>query len=132
MAKGTKRKDFLWYLLIAAVAFPLVPLFDHLGRPELERPAYFELMLVLLVIKVCQDVRGRLWFWITMIVIVALHVPLLMFTARRLVGTPLAEMIGFGILDITVIFTIVRAIERLIGAKDASVPAVPENTKPQS
>jgi hypothetical protein len=34
VAKGTQFKDFLWYLVIAAVAFPLVPLFDHLGRPD--------------------------------------------------------------------------------------------------
>jgi|SRR5580700_3239225 hypothetical protein len=131
MAKGTQRKDFLWYLVIAAVAFPLVPLFDHLGRPELERPAYFELMLILLAIKVCRDLRGRLWFWITITAIAALHVPLLMLTAHRLVGAPLAEIFVFGILDITVIFSIVRVIERVIGGKDPSVSAVSENPKSQ-
>ena len=117
MAKGTQFKDFLWYLLIATAAFPLVPLFDHLRRPEFERPAYFALMLILLVIKVCRDLRGLLWFWIAIIAIAAAHVPLLMLTARRLSGAPLAEMFVFGIVDIAVIFAFVRVIERLVGSK---------------
>lgn len=82
MAKGTQLKDFLWYIVIIVVAFPMVPLFDHLGRPEFERPAYFALGLILLVVKVCRDLRGQLWFWITIIAIAALHVPLLMLTGR--------------------------------------------------
>jgi hypothetical protein len=88
-------------------------------------------MLILLAIKVCRDLRGRLWFWITITAIAGLHVPLLMPTAHRLVGAPLAEMFVFGILDITVIFSIVRVIERVIGGKDPSVSAVSENPQSQ-
>ncbi len=129
MAKGTQFRDFLWYVAIAAAAFPLVPLFDHLGRPEFERPAYFALMLILLVIKVCRDLRGRLWFWIATIAIAALHLPLLMVTAQRLRGVPLAEMFLFGIMDITVIFTILRLIERMIGNKTRDVGPASESSR---
>jgi hypothetical protein len=122
MAKGTKPKDFLWYLIIAIVAFPMVPLFNYLGRPEFERPASFAVGLILLVIKVCRDVRGRLWFWITITAIAAIHVPLLMFTAKGLTEAPFAEMLLLGIVDIIVIFTVVRFIERLIGNHDAPLP----------
>ncbi len=101
----------------------MVLLFDHLGKPEFERPAYFELMLLLLVVKVCRDVRGRLWFWITIIAIAVLHVPLLMLTAQRLIGAPLAEMFVFGVVDVAVIFAVIRLIERLIGSKTEPVAA---------
>jgi len=125
MAKGTQFKDFLWYAVIAILAFPMVPLFDHLGRPEFERPAYFVLMLMMLTIKVCRDLRGRLWFWITIIAITALHVPLLMLTARRLFRMPFRAMLFLGIVDILVILAVIGLIERLIGGKDASVTGVP-------
>jgi hypothetical protein len=129
MAKGTQFKDFLWYLAISVLAFPMVPLFDHLGKPEFERPAAFELGLMLLVVKVCRDVRGRPWFWITIIAIAALHVPLLMLTAQGLTRAPFAEMLLLSIVDITGIFAVVRLIERLIGSREAPIPAVSGSPK---
>jgi hypothetical protein len=129
MAKGTQFKDFLWYLVIAAVAFPLVPLFDHLGKPEFERPAGFALALMLVVVKVCRDLRGRLWFWITMIAIAALHVPILLLTAQRLSRMPFRAMLFLGIVDCLVILAVISLIERLIGSKNPTVPAVSRNPK---
>lgn len=120
MAKGTQLKDYVWYLVIVIVASSFGLLFDHLGRPELERPAAFALGMMLLAVKVCRDVRGRPWFWITIVAIAALHVPLLMLTAPRLRGAPFAEMLSLAILDGVVIITVVRVIERLICSKNGS------------
>lgn len=132
MAKGTQFKDYLWYLVIVIIASSVGLLFDHLGRPEFERPATFALAMMLLAVKVCRDVRGRPWFWIAIIAIAALHVPLLMLTAHRLSGAPFAEMFSLAILDGVVMIIIVRLVERVIGGKDPSVSAVCENPKSQS
>jgi hypothetical protein len=121
MAKGTQFKDFLWYLAIAAVASPLIPLFDYLGRPELERPAAFAFGLMLLVVKICRDVRGRPWFWVTIIVIAALHVPLLMLTAQRLTKAPFSFMLLLGIVDGAVIFAVIRFIEHAVDGKASAI-----------
>jgi len=120
MAKGTQPKDFLWYAVIVVVASPVMLLFDHFGMPEFERPAAFALGLLLLVVKVCRDARGRLWFWITIIAIAALHVPLLMLTAVRLTGAPFTEMLLLGIVDGAVMLAIIGLIEKLIGSKPES------------
>src|SRR5579862_6436789 len=77
VANGTQFKDYFWYLVIVIVASSFGLLFDHLGRPELERPAAFALGMMLLAVEVCRDVRGRPWFWLTIVAIAALHVPLL-------------------------------------------------------
>ena len=132
MAKGTQFKDFLWYLVIAILAFPMVPLFDHLGRPEFERPAYFVLMVMMVTVKVCRDVRGRPWFWITIIAIAALHVPLVMLTAQRLDRTPFPTMLFLSMVDFALFIAIIGLIERLIGSKDELNPVVPRSPKRHS
>jgi hypothetical protein len=129
MAKGTQFKDFLWYVVIAILAFPMVPLFDHLGRPEFERPAYFVLMVMMVTVKVCRDLRGRPWFWITIIAIAALHVPLVMLTAQRLYRTPFPVMLFICIVDFALILAVIGLIERLIGNKDALSNACSQSTK---
>lgn len=129
MARGTQFKDFLWYVVIVVVAFPLLPLFDHLGRPEFGRPAGFALMLMLIVVKVCRDLRGRLWFWITIVGIAALHVPLVMLTAQWLSRMPFRSVLFLGIVDCLAILAVVGLIERLVGTKDASVPGASGSPK---
>lgn len=118
MPRGTQFKDFLWYIAIVVVASPLLPLSDHFGRPEFGRPAGFALIVMLIVVKVCRDLRRRLWFWITIITIGALHVPLLMLTVQWLNHTPFRAMLFLGIADCLVILAIIGLIEHLIGTKE--------------
>ncbi len=120
MAKGTQPKDFLWYAVIVVVVTPVMLLLDHIGRPELERPVGFALGMMLLVVKVCRCVRGRLWFWITIIAIATLHVPLITFAAMQLTGAPFAEMLFLGIADGVAMLAVVSLIERLMDEKETS------------
>lgn len=115
MAKGTQFKDFLWYIAIAVVVFPLIPLFDHLGRPELERPVPMALGMILVAIKVCRDLRGRLWFWITIVGIAALHVPLVIHTAQWLTRISFRSVLFLGVVDCLAILAVISLIERLVG-----------------
>jgi len=43
--------------------------------------------VLMVTVKVCRDVRDRRGFWITIIAIAALHVPLIMLTARDYIET---------------------------------------------
>ncbi len=113
MENKSQFKQFLWWVAIAVVAFPMVPLFDYLRKPEFERPAYFALMLMLIAVKVCWDLRGRLWFWIAIIAIAALHVPLVIITAQRLARTPFAAMLLLGVVDIAAILAVIGLVEKL-------------------
>lgn len=92
IGEKSQLRKILWGLLIAVLAFPVLPLLDHFGRPELERPVYFSLGLILIAIKVCWELRSRPWFWITIIAIAALHVPLIVLTAQWLFRTPFSTM----------------------------------------
>jgi hypothetical protein len=129
MEKKGRFKPFLWGALIAAVVLPLVPLFDHLGKPEFERAVPLALIVVLTVLKVCWDLRNRPWFWATVIGIAALHVPLVMRTAQWLNRIPFRATLFLVIADVLVILAVISLIERLTGSKDASVSAASGNPK---
>lgn len=104
---------------IAVAGFPLVLVFDLLGRPEFERPAYFVSMLMLVIVKVCWDLRNRPWFWIAIIGIAALHVPLVILTAQRLSRMPFRALLFLGVMDCLAILAVIALIERLTGNRDA-------------
>lgn len=120
-SKG-RLKQFLWGAAIAAVALLLLPLFDHFGKLELARPTGFALIAIIVAVKVCWELRGRVWFWITIIAIAALHAPLIMLTAQRLTKMPFGGMFLLGILDVLAILAVIGLFERPIGKKDAPAP----------
>jgi hypothetical protein len=115
MEAKRRIKQLLWGVAIAAVVFPLVPLFDHLGKPEFERPVPLALIVIMVVVKVCRDLRGRLWFWITIIAIAALHVPLVMQTAQWLTRISFRAVLFLGVVDCLAILAVISLIERLVG-----------------
>lgn len=117
MAKGSRVRDILWYLAIAALAFPVVPLFDHLGKPEFERPAGFALILLMLAVKVCGEIRSQPWFWATIMAIAGLHVPVLMLTAQWLSRMPFPTVLLGGVVDMVLILAIIGLVERLVGKR---------------
>ena len=131
MPKITNPKDFLWYVAMAIIVFPLIPLFDHLGRPELERPVPFALMTILVVIKVCRDVRGRWWFWVTIIAIAALHVPLILFVPWTTKWVPAIAILPICIADLLVILAIISLVERLFRKKNSGADLASRNSSTQ-
>jgi hypothetical protein len=131
MESKSRFNEFLWMLAIAAVAFPVVPLFDHLGKPEFERPAYFASMLMLLIVKVCWDLRNRVWFWITLIGIAALHVPLITLTALRLSRMPPRFLLVPTVVDCFAILGVISLIERWARRARHRRAAAPESFLPE-
>ena len=121
MNKQANPKDFLWYVAMAIIVSPLIPLFDHLGRPELERPVPMALGMILITIKVCRDIRGRWWFWVTMAAVAALHVPLILYIPWTTKWVPAVAILPICIADLLVILGIVSLAERLFGKKDPVV-----------
>jgi len=123
MAKVTRFRHYLWYVAIGVAVLPLMPLLHYLGRPELERPAPIALAMILVAIKVCRDIRDRMWFWVTIVGVAALHVPLVMYTAQRLSGISFRAIVYLGIADCLAILAVISLVERLVGSNDP--PTVP-------
>jgi hypothetical protein len=69
-----------WALLcIGLVAFLLYFVFYYFGRLDLDLPILNFIAVICFILFVKRKLRRYAWFWITMVAIVAAHVPLFMF-----------------------------------------------------
>jgi hypothetical protein len=114
MTKQPRSKGLLVGLALAAVVFPIVPLLDHLGRPELRYPVIAALGAIGFAIRGNWDLRNRLWFWITMTVIAALHVPLILLVPWKAGWVPAPVTMAFCIVDLAIIYGVIGFIKKLI------------------
>ena len=64
---------------IAAILAPIFLLFVYLDKAEMGFTVIIVLGMTMLAIKLRWRLRKHLWFWATIIFILALHVPLLFF-----------------------------------------------------
>ena len=69
-----------WALFCLGIgSFLAAWLFDHLGRLDLVLPALNSVFVLCFILVLKWKLRRHQWFWITMIIIAALHVPLILF-----------------------------------------------------
>jgi|ERR1035437_965958 hypothetical protein len=115
MQKNSQLKTFLLALAAIAVATPVIPLLAWLGRPELERPAFFAAATLAVAIEVCRGLRGRLWFWILTIAIAACHVPLVVLLPWHAGWIPAPVIFLACLADFLIILAIIGFIEKLLG-----------------
>jgi hypothetical protein len=116
-----KRSELiLWGIAGGAMALATAALFDHFGRFELARPTGFAMMVVAVVVKVCWRLRDRLWFWIVVIAIGALHVPLIMLIRWPTGWVPGAVAYPFVILDLIVYIAVIDLLEKLFGGETST------------
>jgi hypothetical protein len=104
-----------WGVLCGIIGSALVAwLFDHLGRFDLARPALYSVAMVGVAIAVKWKLRGHLWFWITMTVIAALHVPLILFVHWSTKWVPAIVIIPIGIADLYAMLAILSIVGKLV------------------
>lgn len=91
----------LWgYIFIPVGAFLLIALFDHLGKLALARPTVFSVSIIIITVAMRWKLKGRVWFWITMASLAALHVPLILFIPWTTKWIPVLVIIPIGIADL--------------------------------
>jgi hypothetical protein len=110
----TQRNQLIIWGVAAALAMAvLLPLLDHIGRIELAIPAIAGTGTIGAVIKVNWELRGRVWFWVTMAIITALHVLLILYVPWHEGWVPAPVTLGFCLVDLLIILGILNLIGRL-------------------
>lgn len=90
----------LWgYIFIPVGAFLLSALFDHFGKLALARPIVFSVSIIIITIAMRWKLSGHVWFWVTMAILAALHVPLILFIPWTTKWIPVLVIIPIGIAD---------------------------------
>lgn len=104
-------------VIIAAIVAPVYLIFYLLGEEETGRSAFIVLGMTMLAIRVRWDLRKRFWFWAVIVLVLALHVPLL-FVFRWPQGyhgwLPAIAYLPIGIADVLIILGAVHLVEKFI------------------
>ncbi len=68
-----------WGVLFVIIATFLIGLlFDHFGKFALARPTLVSVAIIIITVAMRWKLKGRVWFWVTMAFLAALHVPLIL------------------------------------------------------
>jgi hypothetical protein len=89
-------------------------LFDHFGRLDLTLPTLVSIGMLGFAIAVKWKLRRSVWFWITMTVIVALHVLLILSVPWTTNWVPAIVIIPFAIADLYAMLAILSVVGKLV------------------
>ncbi len=111
----------LWgYILIPIGAFLLFAFFDHFGKLALARSTVFSVSIIIIAVAMRWKLKERVWFWITMASLAALHLPLILFIPWTTKWIPVLVIIPIGIADLYAMLWVVSAVGKFIeGSKTA-------------
>ncbi len=78
--KAAQKIRLSWWavLLLLIGGMPLPWLFDHFGRPNLMLPMWNIIAVFGFLIALKWNLRRCAWFWVTIVILAALHVPLIL------------------------------------------------------
>jgi hypothetical protein len=104
-------------LIIAAILAPVYLVFYLLNKEEMGRSVFIVLGMTMLAIRIRWDLRNRFWFWLVIVFVLALHIPLLFFV-RWPEGyhgwLPAIGTLPIGLADVLIILGVVGFVEKFI------------------
>jgi hypothetical protein len=111
-----------WWGVLGVIlgALALLILFDHFGKLTLARPTMTSAAMVIIAIAMRWKLKRHLWFWITMIVLAALHVPLILFVPWTTKWIPAFLIIPIGMADLYLMLWVLSVVGKFMGGPEAS------------
>jgi len=120
--KEAKKWRLPWWGILSVAIGSLFCcwLFDHFGRFDLALPTMNSVGMLVFAIVLNWKLRRHVWFWITMTIIAALHVPLILFIPWTTNWVPVIAIGAIDSADLIVILAILSiAGEYMEGPKAA-------------
>ena len=112
--QSSKRLTPLWALIAVICASPLFFLFASQGNPGRGRAAMLSAAVIIIAIRSRWDLSHRLWFWITISIVVGLHVPLVLLTEWPQKGYAGYALWLPAVLDFAVVYGLIKVAERIV------------------
>ena len=114
--KAAQKLRLPWWgiLCLLIIAMPLPWLFDHFGRLNLMLPTWNCIAVLGFMVVLKWKLRRRMWFWITMTIVVALHVPLILFVPWTTKWFPAIAIAAIDSADLILILAILTIVQKLV------------------
>ena len=112
-----------WWGMVGIIlgGLPVLILFDHFGKYNLARPTLTSIIMVTIAVAMRWKLKRHMWFWITMIVFAALHVPLILFVPWTTRWVPAFVIIPIGMADLYLMLWVLSIVGKFMG--DQQEPA---------
>src|SRR5215470_17649301 len=121
--KAAKQMRLPWWGVLCMIvgSLPIIWMFDHFGRFDLARPTLYAIAMLGVAIAIKWQLRRHVWFWITMAVIVTLHVLLILFVPWPTKWIPAVVIIPIGIVDLYAMLAILSVVGKFVQRPKVSV-----------
>jgi hypothetical protein len=120
-AEDRKMRLPWWGVLCVILgALAVLILFDHFGQLALARPTMISAAMVVIAIAMRWRLKRHVWFWVTMIVFAALHVPLILFVPWTTKWVPALAIIPIGIADLFIMLWVLSVVGKFMEGPKAS------------
>ena len=93
-------------------------MFVSIGRFDLARPTMVSVAMVSLAITMRWKLRTHGWFWITIIILAALHLPLILFIPWTTKWIPALLIAPIGIADLYAMLWAICVVGKFMGEKE--------------
>ena len=119
---AAKRIRLPWWGILSwmIVCLPVIVLLDHFGKLYLALPLLNSIGMLGFMVVVKWKLRRHAWFWVTMMIAAALHVPLILFipwTTKWVLALAIAAIDSA---DFCVILAILSVVGKFMGGPEAS------------
>jgi hypothetical protein len=105
-----------WWGILCVIlgALSLLILFDHFGKLTLARPSLTSAAMVIIAIAMRWKLKRHVWFWITMVVLAALHVPVVLLVPWTTKWVPAFAIIPIGVADLYIMLWVLSFVGNLV------------------
>jgi hypothetical protein len=101
-------------VIIAAILAPVYIFFIWIGKEDLGLSVFICLGMTVLAIKIRWDLRKCFWFWGVIILILALHVPLILRLRWSGLHVTRISLLPIGVADLAITLGVVGFVEKFI------------------
>jgi hypothetical protein len=101
-------------LIIFVCTLPVLLFFTHIGKTEMGLSVGICLGMMVLAVGMCWDLRSHLWFWMIIVFLLALHVPLILMIQWPHWWVSKIALLPIGLADLLIDVGTVRFVEKFI------------------
>jgi hypothetical protein len=119
--KAAKKMRLPWWAVLCLLVFgmPLPWLFDHFGRLNLMLPIWNSIAVLGFMLAVKRNLRRHAWFWGTMTILAALHVPLILFVPWGTRWVPALAIAAIDSADLILMLAILSVVGKFMEGSNA-------------
>ncbi|MGC2511429.1 MAG: hypothetical protein WA430_12740 [Acidobacteriaceae bacterium] len=110
--KEERSRMAAFYIGIALL--PLIFLFDHFGRIDLGLNLFLCLGMNAIVIRIRSELKKYVWFWVVMVLIVAVELPIVFTVKWPRQWVPAVSLLPIGLAACLVALGVIKLVENVM------------------